>query len=230
MAFPTADSYIFTVKANDGVRVYVDNVLIINEWRLGPYRSVFGTKSLTAGPHFVRVDYFDCSHRMHLSIDWKVGYLGWEARYYNSVTLDGQVIYKGDDINADPNVPLDMSWDGNNPPAPGVNPQNFSVDWERWVPFNCNCTYHFSATFDDGMRVYIDGRLLFDKLGARGDSVSIDCFIHPGRHFVEVQFIQRTGAARAMLTWTPAPTIAPTANPAGIIPKSCPGSCSHVDP
>jgi hypothetical protein len=222
--FTSLDSYLFEINASDGVRLYIidpegHSDLVINEWRITPLRVARGSRTLQPGiPYTLRVDYFynGSAPAARLDITWTVQYTGWEARYYNSTDMDGDVIYRRDD-SPSPDGGIDVTWEGapmwNGTPVPGVSTDNFAVDWERQVYFQCACIYRFSADFDDGMRVYIDSVLLFDNL-APGSATHIDAnrSMRVGKHFVEVHYVERSGSARARLSWqadcnlpTPAP-------------------------
>ena len=54
-----AGEYRFTAASDDGVRVYVDNVRIINGWFDHELRSFSATRRLAAGQHLIRVYYYD---------------------------------------------------------------------------------------------------------------------------------------------------------------------------
>src|SRR5688572_2725128 len=52
-------AYTFTARADDGVRVYVDNVLTIDQWRDQGATTFNSVKTITAGTHKVKVEYYD---------------------------------------------------------------------------------------------------------------------------------------------------------------------------
>ena len=65
--FP-AGSRTFTATSNDGIRVWLDNVLIIDRWTtVGTSRA---TRTLTAGAHTVRVDYNERTGAASASLTW----------------------------------------------------------------------------------------------------------------------------------------------------------------
>ncbi|MBW7884554.1 MAG: hypothetical protein H3C34_18325 [Caldilineaceae bacterium] len=51
-------TYRFYATVDDGVRIYVDDKLVVDAWREGPALSVFGDVYLTRGYHNIRVEYF----------------------------------------------------------------------------------------------------------------------------------------------------------------------------
>ena len=53
-SFATTGSYTFTATADDGVRVYLDGTLIINQWRDQSPTTYTATRQVTAGNHEVR--------------------------------------------------------------------------------------------------------------------------------------------------------------------------------
>ncbi len=54
-----AGSYTFTVTADDGVRVYVDNVMIIDQWKRQGATTYTASRTMAAGTHAVKVEYYE---------------------------------------------------------------------------------------------------------------------------------------------------------------------------
>ena len=52
-------TYRFVVQVDDGVRVYVDDTLVINEWREQSYRTFTGDIVISPGDHTIRVEYLE---------------------------------------------------------------------------------------------------------------------------------------------------------------------------
>lgn len=71
--FEKAGMYEFTATADDGIRVWVDNDLIIDEWR-GQYMTTFTKrKRLPAGDHVIRVEYFEETEVAICRVSWEKG-------------------------------------------------------------------------------------------------------------------------------------------------------------
>ena len=68
--FP-AGVYRFVARADDGVRIYVDDKLVINQWVQQSARTVTGDATLTAGSHLVRVEYFELAGLAELEVRWE---------------------------------------------------------------------------------------------------------------------------------------------------------------
>ena len=56
--FEAAD-YAFTARADDGIRVYIDGERILDEWRDQSAADFRTTRTLTAGTHEVRIEYYE---------------------------------------------------------------------------------------------------------------------------------------------------------------------------
>ena len=63
-----AGTYRFIASSDDGVRVYVDDVLVVNNWREQSYATASGDINLSAGNHYIRVEYFDALAQAALSL------------------------------------------------------------------------------------------------------------------------------------------------------------------
>lgn len=61
IGFPdfAAGTYTFIARSDDGVRIYVDDVLVVNGWYDHTMMSFSGDRTLTAVTHKVRVEYYD---------------------------------------------------------------------------------------------------------------------------------------------------------------------------
>jgi glucose/arabinose dehydrogenase len=54
-----AANYTFSATSDDGVRVYIDGVAVINQWNDHPATTYTANKAMTAGNHTIRVDYYE---------------------------------------------------------------------------------------------------------------------------------------------------------------------------
>ena len=65
-----AGTYTFTSTADDGIRVYVDGALRIDDWQLQSATTEQATVQLTAGVHTVEVDYFENTGQAVAQLSW----------------------------------------------------------------------------------------------------------------------------------------------------------------
>ena len=211
--FETSDNYVFTLSMDDGARFYIDNVLVIgDQWFEGGYRVIETNRFLRRGQHRLRVEYFEATGYAAINLTWQPRYLNWQGTYYNSPNLEGEPAFQRDD------AAINFEW-GFGPPAPGVSSDQFSVSWKRVLTFPVASAWVFTATMDDGMRVYIDSVLVIGGYDGRGlRTLTSVVNINSGPHRVEVQSVDHSGAATAKLDWAPyvpppTPTTTPTNTP-----------------
>jgi hypothetical protein len=219
--FPTADNYVFDLVVDDGGRLYVDGVLLIDEWRNGPVRTVQAARGLGRGLHTIRVEYYEAGGGARVGLSWRPGYSGWRGRYYNNTDRIGQPVLIRDDADPAGGSGLFFEW-GFGPPAPEVAADNFSVDWQRTVNFGAG-TYIFTAEVDDGVRFFLDGVPLMDSYSVAGSRiVTATRTIAAGPHALQVQYVEYGGQARFRFGWElaappptaiPSATVAPSATP-----------------
>jgi hypothetical protein len=65
-----AGSYEFVATADDGVKVYVDNQLLINQWVDQPATTHRSSVNLTAGSHLVRMEYYERGGGAVAKLSW----------------------------------------------------------------------------------------------------------------------------------------------------------------
>ena len=118
----------------------------------------------------------------------------WVASYWNNTQLSGPPAL----VQFEPAI--DYNWKGL-PPAPSVQAEDFSARWTRTLGFSAG-TYQFKATMDDGMRVWVDEKLIIDdwKEGRARTNVA-DVPLSSGSHTIRVEFFQLGGDAVAGFTW-----------------------------
>jgi hypothetical protein len=118
----------------------------------------------------------------------------WRGEYYNNTTLSGSpaaVRYDKD---------LDFNWGGGSPGS-GISGDYFSVRWTRTAHFD-HGTYEFTTESDDGVRLYVDGKLVIDEWS------DMDRAEHSGRielghgdHTIRLEYYEHRGSASVRLSW-----------------------------
>ena len=127
---------------------------------------------------------------------------GLSAEYFDGRNFDHLV-----KLRTDPKI--DFDW--NAAPMADLKSTNFSVKWSGYITADIAGTYTLSTTSDDGVRLYVDDRLLIDDWSehpAHIDSASID-FQAGTRHRIRYEYFQAGGGAVARLGWTPPSTPKP---------------------
>ena len=125
----------------------------------------------------------------------------WSTKYWNNRTLSGDPILK----RHEPNVFHD--W-GDGAPADNIDPDNFSARWEANIWIDNAGTYQFTASMDDGMRVWVDGNLIIDSwYDSQVHTISVDLYLSSGNHPTRVEYYEAGGGAIAQLGWQPVQAI-----------------------
>ncbi|MFN2183560.1 MAG: PA14 domain-containing protein [Anaerolineae bacterium] len=71
LSFNQAGTYRFRVETDDGTRLWVDGTLIVDEWRDG-YLLAQPTVLLSAGPHDLRMDYYEHTGGALARLSWEL--------------------------------------------------------------------------------------------------------------------------------------------------------------
>jgi len=66
-----AGTYRFNAVVDDGVRVYVDDKLVIDEWFEHAGVTLTSDVTLSAGAHAVKVEYFEFGHTAQIYVWWE---------------------------------------------------------------------------------------------------------------------------------------------------------------
>ena len=66
----TAGTYQFTAGADDGIRLYIDGTLVIDEWHRAAYSEYTATRTLSAGSHEITVEYFEAIGSARAGLEW----------------------------------------------------------------------------------------------------------------------------------------------------------------
>jgi hypothetical protein len=203
-----AGLYRFRATVDDGVRLYVDGTLAIDEWRDGGQREVSADRQLAAGQHSLRVEYYERSGVALVRLQWeKVASTpqvntNWRGEYWANVNLQGTPALVRND------AAIDFNW-GTGAPAQGLPADNLSVRWTRMATFEAGL-YRFRATVDDGVRLYVDGALVIDEWRDGGQrEVSADRQLAAGQHSLRVEYYERGGSALIQVRWDRATSTTP---------------------
>jgi hypothetical protein len=195
-----AGDYDFIAQADDGVRVYLDNALVIDAWREQPPTTYRQTVSkIGAGSHKLTVEYYQARGVATIFVWWeKLGqFPDWRGEYFNDIYLQLPALL----VRNDPAI--DFNW-GLGSPDGRVPADNFSVRWTRQVAFETG-NYDFFARTSDGARIYLDGWLVLDEWHdtTAGYVTYVRRFnnVGGGVHTVVVEYYGRGGIAYATVWW-----------------------------
>ena len=118
------------------------------------------------------------------------------ADYFANMTLAGSPA-----VTRCENAPLNYNW-GQGAPTAGVPADHFSVRWDGQFTFPAGATT-FTATADDGIRLYVDGTLVINAWVDQGATTyTATRTLTAGTHQVRVEYYDNEVDAVAQVSWT----------------------------
>ncbi len=193
-------TYTFYATADDGIRVFVNDQVVINAWFDQIQTTHTGSITLRPGTYWVRVEYYERGDQASAFVDWRPAASqtasgGWAAEYYNNTNL--QAPQAGGRLERS----IDYNWGGGSPIPGVVNPDNFSARWWGFPELEGG-RYRFVAGADDGVRVSVDGQRVIDAWTAssyREYAGVVD--LAPGTHTIVVEYFEVGDQARINVYW-----------------------------
>jgi len=210
----TPGTYRFTATCDDGLRLWVDGELLIDQWHDHAATTYTATKYLGAGHHLVEVQYYENRGFAVAKLSWALdtGIISaWHGEYYNNTTLSGSPALVRDDPE------INFVW-GNASPAPSyVNADVFSVRWTRTLSLGAG-NYRFYLTIDDGGRLYVNGHLLIESWKEQPATTYYgDIYLPGGSIEVQLEYYENFGDAVAQLSWAPTSAAPSPPAPSGTV-------------
>ncbi len=220
----TTESYTFVTESDDGVRLWIDGHIVIDDWTdHGPTIDRGIALPMIAGTrHEVRMEYFEHTGGAVARLRWSTALLGEQAipvtqlfdtvqgtgtgliaAYFPTMTLSGTAVPRLDSM-------IDFGW-GTGAPITGIGSDNFSARWVGQVAAHSTDTYTFSTISDDGIRVWLDGTLLIDNWTSHApttDTAVPVTLLAGDRHDLRVEYFENTGGATVRLRWATATSAA----------------------
>ncbi len=200
-----AGIYRFNIEVDDGFRLYIDNVLVLDEWEEGATRTYTVDVPLSTGLHTIQMDYFERTGVALMRFWWErnESFSGWKGEYFGNRDLQGNPALVRDEPQ------IDFNW-GDGRPATNLPADHFSVRWRRRISFEAG-TYRFFLRMDDGARALLDNQLILNEWEDGADrTVNVDVTLPAGERALQVEFFESSGVARVSFWWELAPTPTPT--------------------
>ena len=193
-----AGTYAFYLTTDDGARLYIDDVLVIEKW----HGSLRGTatyrheQALTAGAHNIVIEYYEEGGDARVRLQWfneaNHPNTQWRAEYYSNENLSGDPVVRNEsDIN--------LSW-GSGSPAPGIPADHFSARFTRPIYYEAGTRVLFTES-DDRVRVWVDKwapgtELIDDWANEQRWNSQNQSMNEAGWYFVTIEYAEITSDAR----------------------------------
>ncbi len=190
-----AGTYRFYATMDDGMRVWIDDALVIDSWNDSQVHTKIVDLFMTSGEHAIKIEYYEAGGKAVAKFSWNPiaglpapSAAHWQGQYFNNMTLSGPPIF----VRADPEIDFDWKMGS---PWPTVNNEQFSVHWTRSVTANPGY-YQFDVQTDDGVRLWVNGQLLIDQWHTNQAANYSASTFHPGGPLdLGLDYFENEGAA-----------------------------------
>ncbi|GEM_PF-2594067 len=159
--------YRFKLRGDDGVRLWVDDQLVINQWRDQATTQYTEEYYLTGGDHILRVEYYE--HTGLARVRLQIEPIMFHYELFASNDLSGTVYRTFDDTSTE------LEWRHAPPVRTGTSNGEFSLRAAGRKYFAAG-TYRFHALHTGGCRIWIGKTLVLDDwdgLNPTGNPVSL---------------------------------------------------------
>ena len=201
--FP-AGTYRFTATMDDGMRIWIDDKILIDSWTDSQQHTIQADAALSGGDHTIKVEYYEAGGKAVAIVNWvPVGSFpgqpslpgNWHGEYYNGTTPGNNLLLVRDD------PAINFNW-GSGSPAPNIPSDRFSVRWTRNANLNAG-RYRFDVFTDDGVKLWVNGQLIIDQWhDSQGKAYSGEIVLPGGPVPIQMDYYENIGDAQAHLTWT----------------------------
>jgi len=188
----TTDHYLFRASSDDGIRVWVDGNLIIDQWTDHPVQTAVVPLDMTAGDHALKVEYHENRGDAIAVLAWStLSANPWKVSYFRGSGLTGTPVTRYENL-------LSYHWNASNP-VPGINASNFSGRWSRTQTFAAG-RVRFKVTANGGFRLYLDDDLILNEwYNHNGTPSIVKDTVDAGPHRIRLDYYSRSQPALLML-------------------------------
>lgn len=191
-------TYRFYATSDDGVRVWLDGEVIVDQWHVSPGDTYMAQRSLAAGNHLLRVEYYEEGGGAKVRFWWDPSAAGvfpdWKGEYWANSGLYGNPLL----VRNDQSINFDWAWGS---PDPAIPADSFSVRWTRRSYFDA-ATYRFHAVVDGEVQIWVGAQLVMD-VWHDGRSAEFVADYRParGEYNMKVEFFETRGDAQVHVWW-----------------------------
>jgi beta-N-acetylglucosaminidase/RNase P/RNase MRP subunit p29 len=216
-----AGDYVLRAWADDGVQVYVDGKLVLDRYTYSSYREdavkihiadrTDTNNENEKNVHWIEVRYKDVKGygRLYFSMQpySEVKNLkpadGWLGEIYNNPDFKGDPVILGGIGARETISDLDYYW-GRKSPSPMIKSDNYSGRFIKKYAIDQPGMYTLSAVADDGFRVYVDGKNVWDSWDYEAGDRTKDIYLDSGVHEVKIDFHEGSLSSRLHFNLTEA--------------------------
>jgi hypothetical protein len=192
--------YRFNAFADDGVRLFVDQELVISQWRQASGVEYTATRYLS-GPHSLRLEYLELvgAANVRFNLQFSPSAPPWQAAYYQGAPNRGPQVLGQAEFGG--SMQLQRTW-GMDSALPNTLPADgWNARWTGRFDF-AGGNYLFRARADDGVRVYLNDTLVINGwTDGPHDLTNSFRNVGQGTHTITVDYYDRFGYAYLQVFW-----------------------------
>lgn len=215
---PATGTYRFQTESDDGVRLTVNGVRLIDNWTdHSPTIDTGAGINLVAGTQVdIVAEFYERGGGALMRLRWATpgesAFVavpaaqllapavttgsGLAASYFNNTTLSGTAVLARTEA-------VNFNW-GTAAPGTGVNANNFSARWSGTLLAPSSGSYRFQTVSDDGVRVWVNGVQLVNNWSDHSATTNTSGAISLSasqRYTIRVEYYEKTGSAVMQLRW-----------------------------
>jgi GH43 family beta-xylosidase len=202
------ERYTFTAVSDEGVRVWVNGQLVVDDWMPHTARNATGSIDLVANQLYdIRVDYREWAGSARMELNWSSASQVYEViprdRLYTNPS--GLLASYSDSSGAsrqqlDPTI--DFNW-GLGAPT-GLAVDHFQATWTGLLQADYSELYNFATRSDDGVRLWIGGELVIDNWTSHTATVDLGSkWLEAGKWYdFKLAYFDNTSTAQMELRWS----------------------------
>lgn len=209
---PATGTYTFYTQADDGVRLYIDNKLVIDDWKDHGVRERQAAVRLEKGARYnIRLEYYENGGNASVKLLWRqpgsstkqvippaqlvTSSYGLTGSYFSGKDF-GKLIGQRRDGQ------VDFNWPG--APLKGVPENGFSVRWSGQIYIDKSETYTFHTVTNDGVRLWVNGKQVINAWKDQGSTANSGTIQLTAGHKYDIAFeyYDNSGQGVAQLLWS----------------------------
>lgn len=209
---PTTGTYTFFVRSDDGVKVWVDGKLLIDDWTEHGAVENSGTITLEGKTSYdIKIEYFEKYGLSSINLLWQGPGVAKVVIPLTNLTSTSQGLtgtyYTGTSFNSkvmsriDPTI--DFNW-GTNAPNNQLPADNVSIRWTGGLYVPVSGTYNFHVQSDDGTRLWVNDKQIINDWTDHGMKENTGTmYLTAGvKYPIKLEYYERGGSAAARLLWS----------------------------
>jgi PA14 domain/Secretion system C-terminal sorting domain len=219
----TDDTYTFYSTASDGVRLWINNTLLINSWSDNTIRTYTATINLQKNTDYdIKLEYYSNTNSASCILQWSATGIcrqvipssqlfapapacvgtgaGLTAEYFSNAPVAGPFPAAATVTKIEPQINFD--WGAGSPA--GISNDLFKARFTGFIQSQDEGTYTFYVTGDDGVRLWVNNQLLVDgwvnqaATEYQGKITLAACTSYP----IQLEYFETGGLAVCKLEWS----------------------------